>query len=120
MDLKECYAGLGGNYDEVMGRLRREQMVQKFVFKFLEDKSYALLEESMAAGHYEEALRAVHTLKGVCQNLSFTKLYETSNRMTGLLRGGQNEEAAQMMGQIGEDYAQTVRFIQEFRQSQEG
>ena len=31
-------------------------------------------------------LFAVHTLKGVCQNLSFDRLYEVSNELTELLR----------------------------------
>lgn len=32
MNLKECYIIFGGDYDEVLGRLRREQTVQKFVY----------------------------------------------------------------------------------------
>ena len=43
MTLKECYAALGGDYDEVIGRLRSERLVQKFVLKFLDDGSYDLL-----------------------------------------------------------------------------
>ena len=43
MTLQECYAALGGDYDEVIGRLRSERMVQKFVLRFLDDKSYELL-----------------------------------------------------------------------------
>ena len=30
MTLKECYAAMGGDYDEAMGRLRSERLVQKF------------------------------------------------------------------------------------------
>ena len=43
MTLKECYAAMGGDYDEVIGRLRSERLVQKFVLKFLDDGSYDLL-----------------------------------------------------------------------------
>ena len=35
MELRECYTSFGGDFDEVLGRLRREQLVEKFVFKFL-------------------------------------------------------------------------------------
>ena len=31
MTLQECYAALGGNYDDVLGRLHSERLVQKFV-----------------------------------------------------------------------------------------
>ena len=47
MDLRDCYIRFGGDFDEVLGRLRREQTVQKFVYKFLDDKSFDLLETSM-------------------------------------------------------------------------
>ena len=48
--------------------------VQKFVYKFLDDKSFLLFEASMVNKDYAEALRAVHTLKGICQNLSFYQI----------------------------------------------
>ena len=46
MTLKECYDALGGDYDEAMGRLRSERLVQKFVLKFLDDGSYGLVRQS--------------------------------------------------------------------------
>lgn len=59
MNLKDCYIKFGGDFDEVLGRLRREQSVQKFMYKFLDDKSFHLFEASMENKDYEEALRAV-------------------------------------------------------------
>ena len=54
MNLKDCYTKFGGDFDEVLGRLRREQTVQKFVYKFLDDKSFLLFEASMEDKNYEE------------------------------------------------------------------
>ena len=88
MTLKECYAALGGDYDEVMGRLRSERLVQKFVLKFLNDGSYQLLLDSLAAGDREEAFRAAHTIKGVCANLAFNDLLASSEQLTEALRDG--------------------------------
>ena len=42
MTLKECYEKMEANYDEVIGRLRSERLVQKFALKFLDDPSYQL------------------------------------------------------------------------------
>ena len=39
MTLKECYEKMEANYDEVIGRLRSERLVQKFALKFLDDPS---------------------------------------------------------------------------------
>lgn len=118
--LKECYLRMGGNYDDVMSRLPREQLVQKFVLKFLEDPSYAQLEEAMAAKDYETAFRAAHTIKGTCQNLSFTKLQESSSLVTEALRMGDTERAGLLMERLSEDYALTIRVIREYKRSIEG
>ena len=42
--------------------------------------------------NYEDAFRSAHTLKGVCQNLSFDCLYEVSNELTELLRDRTGEQ----------------------------
>lgn len=115
MTLQECYAALGGDYDEVIGRLRSERMVQKFVLRFLDDKSYELLCGSMESGNYEEAFRAAHTIKGVCQNLSFTALYRSSALLCEDLRNGSaTPQTAQLAAQVREDYRRTVDAIDVF------
>lgn len=119
MDLRDCYVNFGGDYDEVLGRLQREQLVQKFVYKFLDDKNFNLLKESMDNGNYGEALRAVHTIKGICQNLSFTKLYESSNAMTNALKEDDYKKAADMLPQLSNDYHQIISNIKEYKSSKE-
>ena len=111
MTLKDCYQSFGGNYDEVLGRLQREKMVEKFVLKFLDDKSFRLLVDAMDEKQYEDAL------KGICQNLSFTRLSESSALMTKTLRDGEFERAAGMMAQVTQDYEQTVQSIKDYQQS---
>ena len=113
MGLKECYTAIGGNYEEVLGRLSSEKLVKKFVVKFLSDGSYDLLQESMKNENYEEAFRAAHTIKGICQNLSFGKLYESSHAMAEELRAGRTAEAAGLMGALETDYLQTTAAIRE-------
>lgn len=117
MDLKECYNAFGGNYDEVIGRFRREQMVEKFMLKFLDDQSYQLFEASMSQKNYEEALRAVHTLKGIAQNLSFTKLFETSFIITKALKENDVDVAVQMVPQLADDYKLIIDAVSEYRNS---
>lgn len=115
MTLQECYAALEGDYDEVMGRLRSENLVRKFVLKFLDDPSYELLCNSMEEQNYEEAFRAAHTLKGVGQNLSFNKLYSSSAQLCEALRGGFHPEATALKEQTDADYSQTVAAIRAYQ-----
>lgn len=118
MTLRDCYAALDGSYDEVLGRLRSERLVQKFVLKFLDDDSYDLLCRSLEQGNDEEAFRAAHTIKGMCQNLAFTRLGHSADQLTEALRGGKTPEADGLFEQVKADYAQTADSIRQFRAAQ--
>ena len=115
MTLQECYAAMGGSYDEVIGRLRSERLVQKFVLKFLNDGSSDLLCKSLEAKDYEEAFRAAHTIKGVCQNLSISKLQDSSSRLCEALRNGYTPEADALARETAADYQRTVDAIRAFQ-----
>lgn len=117
MTLKDCYAAMGGNYEDAIGRLRSERLVQKFVLKFLDDGSYDLLCRSLEEKNYEEAFRAAHTIKGVCQNLDFTRLYRSSSQLSEALRNGFTPEAPALAEQVKEDYARTTAAIRAFQES---
>ena len=119
VNLKDCYIKFGGDFDEVLGRLRREQTVQKFVYKFLDDKSFSLFESSIGSKDYEDALRAVHTLKGICQNLSFTRLFESSSLVTNALKENDWNKAVDMMPKLSKDYYETINVIKDFKNSRE-
>lgn len=116
MTLQECYAAIGGDYEEVLGRLRSERLIQKFVLKFLNDPSYSLLVETMAAQQYDEAFRAAHTIKGVCQNLAFTTLYQSSSALSEALRNSFTPEAPALARQVGADYQMTADAIRAYQE----
>lgn len=117
MTLKECYAAMEGNYEDALLRLRSEKIVQKFVLKFLSDGSYALLCRAFETKDQEEAFRAAHTLKGICQNLSFTKLYRSSSLLTESLRSQWTPQTNQLFRQVEEDYLQTMSAIEQLQKA---
>lgn len=113
MDLKECYAALGGDYEGVVARLGGEWLVQRFVRKFLADGSYDLLCQSLDEENYKDAFRAAHTLKGICQSLHFTQLYESSSSLCDMFRtGAWRPEIDDMVAQVEADYKRVVRAVQ--------
>lgn len=116
MTLRECYEALGGDYEEVLGRMHSERIVQKFVLKFLNDGSYSLLLESLETENYEEACRAAHSIKGVCQNMGFTRLFESAKKLNDVLRDGYNPEVPGLVEQVTKDYKQTVGAIRTFQE----
>ena len=111
--MQECYEAIGGNYEDVLRRLRSEALIRKFTLKFLEDQSYPLLKQALGDNNYEEAFRGAHTLKGVCQNLSFDRLYEVSHELTELLRDGTGEQPgiSEAMEKVTEVYELTIEEI---------
>lgn len=121
MNLKECYQAFGGDYEDTMKRMGMERLLQKFMLKFLDDKSFEELCSSMEQKKYEEAFRAAHTLKGLCLNLGFKTLAESSSSLTEALRSQQFEESnlveiTKMLEQVKRDYEMTVSVITEFKE----
>ncbi len=111
MTIRECYEMIGGDYDGVIGRLRSDRLVQKFVLKFPADGSYELLLRSIGEGNAQEAFRAAHTIKGMCQNLGFTALERSSAALTEKLRGGGLEGYEAYLPAVKVDYTRTVEAI---------
>ena len=115
MDVRACYEEMGSNFDEVLSRLGSEQMVQRFALKFLNDKSYETLQEALREKDVESAFRAAHTLKGVCVNLGFDKLFEVSSALTEKLRAKELDGTDEMFEKVKEQYEITIGAIQKLQ-----
>ena len=66
---------------------------------------------------YENAFRAAHSIKGVCQNLGFLKLSQSSSALTEALRGGKNQDTTELERQVREDYERTVQGIKAMQET---
>lgn len=112
MKIEECYSVLGGNYEEILGRFQTEERIAKFIKLFLKDDSFRNLSKALEEQNLKEAFRAAHTLKGVCANLSFTRLYRSSHSLTELLRTERiSPEIPVLFAQVEQDYALTADAI---------
>ena len=114
MTIQECYAAMGGNYYEVAGRLRTDERDQKFLMLFLKDTSFSDLTHGIETGNVEEAFRAAHTLKGICGNLSLTKLLTLAESLTEALRGkaAVGPDVAPLYAEAKEAYSTIMQAIQ--------
>ena len=102
---------MGANYEDVLKRLYNEGMICRFTLMFLNDDSYPKLEQSLKEGNAQEAFRAAHTLKGVCQNLGFTNLYHPTYELTEVLRAGTLEGSGEWFARVTEQYKITTDAI---------
>ena len=114
MDIRECYAEMNADFEEVARRFGSEAMVKKFAVKFLKDSSYANLCSGFAENNGEEAFRAAHTLKGACANLGFSALYTAATELTEKLRGRSTEGSEELFEKVKEQYDITIAALTKF------
>lgn len=111
MKVSECLSVLGGDYENVMGRMMNEERVKRFLLMFCEDTSFKDLCAGMETGNYEKAFRSAHTLKGVCANLGLENLRISADAITEALRGNVNNGADALLPQVVEQYNLAVDTI---------
>ena len=122
MLLSECYEIFGGDYEAVKQRIPKEEIIEKFVKKFLTEPSYQNLCDTLDNEDYVEAFRAAHSLKGVSANLGFQKLEKSSSELTELLRDSEGrkidkEKAKEMLVCVSEDYKEVIEAIRRYEDS---
>ena len=87
MTLEEFYEQMGVEYREVISRfLNHDQIVLKYLRKFLQDDTYNRLEEAMAEADGEAIFRYAHTLKGLSSNLSLMGILKYSSEIVAAIR----------------------------------
>ena len=117
MTIQECYEKLGGDYNDALTRLLKEERVMKYVLLFLEEHSFEQLAEAMSAEDYDAAFKYAHNMKGVCQNISFNRLYEPTFLLTDALRESSRDigMAMEYFIDLQKVYQETVAVIREFQ-----
>ena len=111
MTVKECYSQMNGDYNNVLSRFYDEAMIKRLLGRFIDDTSFRALEQALAEGNVQAAFNAAHTLRGVCQSLSFTQLCGTLDPITEALRGGNIAAAAADMDKAKREYDVTLSAI---------
>ena len=121
MNIQECYAAMGGDYDDVVSRLRTDDRIARFLVKILDDKNMETLCKCIEERNLPEAFRAAHTMKGICMNLSLTKLNTSVASITEMLRGRTEytPEIEPLLAEVQRDYELTMNSIRELKNSME-
>lgn len=112
--IETLYQMAGGDYAGVIGRLRTNERVAKFVTMFADDTSYDNLVTNMAEQNWEEAFRAAHTLKGISRDMGFIDLSEYASDITEALRADEHERAQELLPSVQEEYQHVAEAIAAF------
>lgn len=101
IDLKSALERFMGN----------EAMLEKYLGRFLNEKSYLELVQAVADDNAESAGRAVHTLKSVCGSLGFGEMQALVLEQEKAIRTGEWEKAREMMPAITASYEKICRAL---------
>ena len=107
MTTRDVYNGIG-DYDRMSACIAKEESIRKFLRMFLSDDNFEKLKNALAANDVSRAFLGAHTLKGVCQNLCLTSIYEIDYIVTEALRAGNIDEAKQHMPELTARYERAV------------
>lgn len=114
MTVQEFYNVMESDYNEVIGRLMKEERVNKYLHKFAEGDEYAHFKESFEAQDWPEAFRMVHSIKGMCLNLGIRNLSKSSSDLCEEIRNGAPQrDLSDMLAKLDADYNETIAKIKE-------
>ena len=123
MTVQELYESIGGSYDSARRILPMDQLIAKFVVKFLDDKSFEKLESAAAAGDGAGIFEGAHAMKGVCANLGLDGLSQAASELAEEFRPGHDRTmddaaVAEKVSELKALYDRTMEGIRKFSDEQ--
>lgn len=113
--MKEKLAQIGVEYDEVLQRfMGKEDFYLRMLKKFLDDKNYEGLKQTVEQKDWAGAFTYAHTVKGLCGNLGLGAMLEYIVPLTEEVRSAPyNEESImEYMQNVSSAYEKTIEAIQ--------
>ncbi len=115
--MKQELIAWGVNWDDVKDRfMGNEDLVEKFMFKFLNDKSFSNLTLGMQKKDANEAFAGCHSLKGVTGNLALDGMREDVLALTEILRAGSLDGADELYQKIKKSHDELIAIIKKYEQ----
>lgn len=115
MTLQECYDQMNGSYSDARSRLMMDSMIERFIVKFLDDRTMEDLRQAVREGDIAVSFRQAHTLKGVAANLSFTGLQQAASELTEQLRPQKAPADPGLLAKVEDAYQKTVEAIRAYQ-----
>ncbi len=104
MNISDCYSLMNGDYENARLRLLNDRLIEKYLRKFLDDKTVGQLMDAAKAGDREAVFVAAHTLKGVSANMAFTELEQYASELTEQMRSREADPDPELLNSIAKSY----------------
>ncbi|MFA9375321.1 MAG: Hpt domain-containing protein [Lachnotalea sp.] len=93
--------------------MNNEDLYEKFLVEFLEDRNFIELKKNLELKKYEEAFMNAHTLKGVSANLALDSIYSVLVLIVEELRHYNHGAINKEFRQLEENYNELLNVIKE-------
>ena len=114
-NMKEELIKWGVTWNELSERfMGKDELIAKFMFKFINDDSFSLLSENLQKNNAAEAFKACHALKGVTGNLSLDGMKKEVMELTEILRAGKLEGTEDLFKIIEEKYTSLIEILKKY------
>ena len=100
-----------GDFEAACRRFYNENMLQKFLIRFLDEPCCAELNDALGRHDRDAAIKAVHTLTGQARSFGFIRLEKKSAALLQALRGNQDEEITELRYEVTTEYIRIVHAI---------
>lgn len=118
MTIAELYIKIGGNYREVLSRLGNDRIIERFIRRFAEEKTFDRLQEAYTSNDEKKIFNEICTFVEVCRSLSLSRLEETAGVIMEAYRpenAGSRDKfhVADLFDTLFEQYSVTITVIEE-------
>ena len=104
-EIKQELTEAGVDYAALLKRfMNMDKMVEKFLVKFLSDKTMEQYKEALDSNDADALFKATHTLKGVCANLCINCMLDIVTPAVEVYRGGSMNGAVKVYVQVKAEY----------------
>lgn len=114
MTIKELYEIINSSYDDVIRRIPNDELIARFLKKFLFDNSFNELKDAINKKDVYLSFEASHKLKGIVANLSFTNLFKDVDFLTEYLRKTPKEIDYSLFQKVIESYNEVIKGIEAY------
>lgn len=109
---KDELAAVGTDLQGTIARfMNKEDLYEKFLKKFLDDKSFKDLKIRLENNEVEEAFKCAHTLKGVSANLGLESVHQVVAPLVEDLRNGDMSDVENKFNLLTEKYNEICEII---------
>ena len=115
-EMKKELIDWGVDWEEVKERfVGSEDLVVKFMIKYMDDPSFARLEAGLKAGDAAEAFLGAHALKGVAGNLALKGFLGDVRELTEILRPGKLDGTEEYFNRIRKKYDDLIAILSKYK-----